>query len=202
MTEPFEQTGSPHPNPSPEGEGLSCRTPDMTSLDTSRRTNTPPLQGRGKGWGLSANRNAEIASYAHEMRRNPTEPEKRLWRALSNRQIDGHKFRRQARIGPFIADFLCPQKAQVVEVDGETHDVDTDRGRNMELGRLGFRVLHVTNGDVMRNIEGVLTAILCALEAASDRWASPHPHPSPEGEGLKKVEAQKLPGISLEGSVG
>ena len=201
MTEPFEQTRSPHPNPSPEGEGLR-RAAQMTSLDTSKRTNTPPLQGRGKGWGLSANRNAEIANYAHEMRCNPTEPEKRLWRALSNRQLGEHKFRRQSRIGPFIADFLCPQKALVVEVDGETHDVDKDRGRDMALGRLGFRVLHVTNGDVMRNMEGVLTAILCALEAAPDRWESPHPNPSPEGEGLKAVEAQKLLGISLEGSAG
>ena len=30
----------------------------------------------------------------------------------------------------------------------------------------------------------------------------PHPNPSPEEEGLKEVEAQKLLGISLEGSVG
>ena len=30
----------------------------------------------------------------------------------------------------------------------------------------------------------------------------PHPNPSPEGEGLEAVEAQKLLGISLEGSVG
>ena len=201
MTETAEQTGSPHPNPSPEGEGLR-RATEMTSLDTSKRTNTPPLQGRGRGWGLSAARNAEIANYAHEMRRNPTEPEKRLWRALSNRQLDGHKFRRQSRIGPFIADFLCPHKAQVVEVDGETHDVDTDRGRDMALGQMGYRVLHVTNADVMRNMEGVLTAILSALEAAPDRWESPHPNPSPEGEGLKTVEAQKLLGISLEWNVG
>ena len=73
MTETAEQTGSPHPNPSPEEEGLR-RAAEMTSLDTSKRTNTPPLQGRGKGWGLSAARNAEIASYAHEMRRTPTDP--------------------------------------------------------------------------------------------------------------------------------
>ena len=202
MTETAEQTERPHPTPPPEGEGLKIPRQKWTLSDQAKQQNTPPLQGRGRGWGLSANRNAEIAHYAHEMRRNPTEPEKRLWRALSNRQLGEHKFRRQARIGPFIADFLCPQKAQVVEVDGETHDVDTDRGRDMALGRLGFRVLHVTNADVMRNIEGVLTAILAALDATPDRWTRPHPNPSPEGEGLNTVEAQKLLGISLEGSVG
>ena len=201
MIETFEQTEGPHPNASPEGEGLKRPRQKWTLSDQAKQQNAPPLQGRGRGWGLSANRNAKIAGYAHEMRRNPTEPEKRLWRALSNRQPDGHKFRRQARIGSFVADFLYPQKALIVEVDGETHDVDTDRGRNMALGRLGFCVLHVTNADVMRNIEGVLTAILGALDQAPDRWAKPHPNPSPEGEGLFAVE-QKLLGISLEGGVG
>jgi very-short-patch-repair endonuclease len=36
---------------------------------------------------------AELLRRAHEMRRNPTEPEKRLWRSLSNGQLNGFKFR-------------------------------------------------------------------------------------------------------------
>ena len=91
---------------------------NLTPQEDSRRLNTPPLQGRGRGWGLSAIFLAELNSRAADMRRNPTEPEKRLWRALSNGQIEGHKFRREAVIGPYIADFLCPQKALIVEVDG------------------------------------------------------------------------------------
>jgi very-short-patch-repair endonuclease len=145
---------------------------------------------------------AEIAGYAREMRRNSTQPEIRLWRALSRSQLGGFKFRRQAEIGPFIADFLCPQKAFIVEVDGETHDVDQDRVRDRALERTGYRVFHVANTDVMGNIDGVLTAILGALEATPDRWEKPHPNPSPEGEGLMAVEAQKLLGSSHEGSVG
>ncbi len=171
---------------------------DWTLRDQARAQNSPPLQGRGRGWGLSANRIAEIAGYAREMRCNPTEPEIRVWHHLSRSQLGGFKFRRQAEIGPFIADFLCPQKALIVEVDGETHDVDRDRGRDAALGRLGFMVLHVTNPDVMRNIDGVLTAILGALEATPDRWERPHPNPSPEGEGLKR-DAAKSPSPSGEG---
>jgi very-short-patch-repair endonuclease len=38
------------------------------------------------------------------------------------RQLEGHKFRRQSVIDCFIADFLCPQKALIVEVDGDTHE--------------------------------------------------------------------------------
>jgi len=118
------------------------------------------------------------------MRRAPTEPEKRLWGKLSRSQLGGHKFRRQAVIGPFIADFLCAQKALIVEVDGDTHDASADRKRDGELQRLGFLVVHVANADVMNNLEGVCEAILRALDEAPDRWARPHPNPSPEGEGL------------------
>jgi very-short-patch-repair endonuclease len=171
-------------------------------FDKGWRPEAPPLQGRGLGWGLSVDQLRELHRRAAEMRRNPTEPEKRLWRHLSNRQLDGAKFRRQSVIGWFIADFLCPQKALIVEVDGDTHDEAKDRLRDDVLARRGFHVVRVTNDDVMRNMDGVLQLILAALNGAPDRWHSPHPNPSPEGEGLDAVEAQKLLGISLEGSVG
>jgi len=174
----------------------------LTPQEDARRLNSPPLQGRGRGWGLSAAFLAELHARAADMRRNPAEPEKRLWRALSNGQLAGHKFRRQAVIGLYIADFLCPKQALIVEVDGETHDAEHDRRRDTALADYGFRVLRVTNCDVMSNLEGVLTVILGALNAASDRWDGPHPNPSPEGEGLSSADAHKLLGISLEGSAG
>ncbi len=162
---------------------------------------TPPLQGRGKGWGLSVEQLRLLHKRAAEMRRNPTEPEKRLWRHLSNGQLGGHKFRRQAVIGWFIADFHCPQKALIVEVDGDTHDAAKDRLRDDVLAERGFRVVRVTNGDVMANMDGVLRHLLLVLDAMPDRWDRPRPNPSPEGEGLEAVEPRKLPGNSLEGSV-
>jgi very-short-patch-repair endonuclease len=182
----------PTPTPLLKGRGY----------DKGQRPEAPPLQGRGKGWGMSVEQLAELHKRAAEMRRNPTESEKRLWRHLSNGQLNSHKFRRQSVIGWFIADFLCPQKALIVEVDGDTHDEAKDRLRDDILAQQGFRVLRVTNQDVMTNMDGVLTFIAGALTDAPDRWHKPHPNPSPEGEGLEAVEAQKLPGISLEGSVG
>ncbi|MGV3554535.1 MAG: DUF559 domain-containing protein [Croceibacterium sp.] len=138
---------------------------------------------------------------ARDMRRNPTESEKRLWRNLSNSQLDGLKFRRQEVIGRFIADFMCPARSLIVEVDGDTHDEAKDRLRDDVLAQFGFLVLRVTNDDVMSNAEGVLPAIGLAAEGRTSRH-KPHPNPSPEGEGLFAVEAQKLLAISLEGSVG
>jgi len=141
---------------------------------------------------------AELQNRARQMRNNPTEPEKRLWRALSNGQLDGFKFRRQQVIGWFIADFVCASAKLIVEVDGDTHNEDDDRARDAALTEMGYRVIHVTNRDVMANIDGALRLIADTLRQID----SPHPNPSPEGEGLDAVEAQKLLGINLEGSVG
>ena len=60
---------------------------------------------------------------------------------------------------------------------------DRDMRRDAALGALGFTVIHVTNNDVMRNLDGVCSAIRAALDQTADRWDRPHPNPSPEGEG-------------------
>ncbi len=190
-----------------------------TRFDKGWSPKAPPLQGRGKGWGLSVEQLRRLHERAAEMRRNPTEPEKRLWRHLSNGRLAGAKFRRQSVIEWFIADFLCPRKALIVEVDGDTHDETKDRLRDDVLAHRGFRVVRVTNDDVMSNMDGVLQHILNAISAAPPRWNSPHPNPSPEGEGLERDanpsppreeqglrdvagEAQKLLGIRLETFLG
>ena len=170
-------------------------------IDKGWQKEAPPLQGRGLGWGLSQEQIDWLHERAREMRRNPTEPEKRLWRNLSNGQLDELKFRRQEVIGPYIADFMCPARSLIVEVDGDTHDEGKDRLRDDVLAQFGFLVLRVTNLEVMRNAEGVLMAIALAAAGRTSRH-NPHPNPSPEGEGLEEIEAQKLLGISLEGSVG
>jgi len=169
--------------------------------DKGWRPEAPPLQGRGLGWGLSVEQLRWLHERAREMRRNPTEPEKLLWRHLSNSQLGGLKFRRQEVIGPYIADFMCPARSLIVEVDGDTHDETKDRVRDEVLAGIGIAVLRVANGDVMTNSDGVLTAILAAAAGRSSRHR-PHPNPSPEGEGLEVVEGHKLLGIVLEGSDG
>lgn len=122
------------------------------------------------------------------MRREPREPEKRLWRHLSNSQLGGFKFRRQAAIPPFIADFFCPSKGLIVEVDGETHVSADDVARDATLQRRGFTTIRFTNHDFMANMDGVLTFLLERLHTLPDRWpgtsVGPTPVPSPEGEGL------------------
>jgi len=104
------------------------------------------------------------------MRRNPTEPEMRLWRHLSASQLAGHKFRRQAVIGYYIADFFCPHKKLIVEVDGDTHDIDSDFKGDDRLRSKGYRTVRFGNLDVMRNMDGVLTVLVEVLDGTPDRW--------------------------------
>jgi very-short-patch-repair endonuclease len=115
----------------------------------------------------------KLRERAQRMRRAPTEPEKRLWRHLSNSQLGGYKFRRQAAMPPFIADFFCPGKGLIVEVDGDTHKPGADARRDALLASRGFPTIRFTNHDVMANMEGVLITILQTLENLPDRrWGS------------------------------
>lgn len=105
------------------------------------------------------------------MRQEPTEPERRLWRALSRSQLGGYKFRRQATIGNRIVDFYCPAKALAVEVDGHTHDAVHDAACDRQMmDDCGVTVLRFGNVDVMTNIEGVLQVLINSLETLPDRW--------------------------------
>lgn len=158
----------------------------MRSADKGWQPEAPPLQGRGLGWGMSSDTLDDLHAKARANRRNPTEPEKRLWRHLSNSQLGGFKFRRQEVIGRHIADFACPAKGLVVELDGLTHsDRLADERRADAMARFGYRTVRFTNDDIIGNMDGVLTSLLAACKAAPDRRHSPHPNPSPEGEGLE-----------------
>ena len=108
---------------------------------------------------------------ARELRKRMTTPELVLWNALRALKPLGFHFRRQVPLGRYIADFVCHRHCLVVEVDGESHfgtGVARDRVRDAFLQGEGYRVVHVTNDEVMRNLDGVMRLVLHALEA-------PHP---------------------------
>jgi very-short-patch-repair endonuclease len=64
-----------------------------------------------------------------------------MWRLLRDRRLSGIKFRRQATVGPFIADFACASHRVIVELDGSQHaDSVSDRRRDAFLSHQGWRV--------------------------------------------------------------
>ena len=55
---------------------------------------------------------------ARELRWSMTDAERRLWALLRRKKLAGYRFRRQAPVGPYIADFFCPAARLIIEVDG------------------------------------------------------------------------------------
>ena len=105
-----------------------------------------------------------LAARARDMRRDPTEAERVMWRLLRGRRFEGRKFRRQQVLGRYIADFVCLEARLIVEVDGGQHaDNAYDRERDDWLKSQGFTVLRFWNGDVLRETEGVVHALEQAL---------------------------------------
>ena len=102
---------------------------------------------------------------AKELRRDMTESEKVLWRALRTNRLGGHHFRRQQVIDGFIADFYCHEAGLVLEVDGCSHrgQVEYDVERDAALKTRGLRVLRVTNEEVLGNLPEVLARIEDAI---------------------------------------
>jgi very-short-patch-repair endonuclease len=94
---------------------------------------------------------------ARRLRREATPPEQLLWSVLRGRRLAGLKFRRQESFGPYIVDFVCPEKNLIAELDGSSHDekLVRDAVRTAWLVSHGYRVLRVLNRDVTEDLEAV-----------------------------------------------
>jgi very-short-patch-repair endonuclease len=128
----------------------------------------------------------ELLRRARAMRHDPAPAEKKLWRLLRDRQLNGFKFRRQHRIAGYIADFYCHEAALVVELDGASHGdrVAYDERRTKRIERRGHHVIRFVNDDVFWHTDAVLQAIYDECLRLSGRVeeieAGPHPGPLPE----------------------
>ncbi len=122
----------------------------------------PPLWGKVGMGGMHK-------AQARQLRKNPTEAERVLWRHLRLRQLEGYKFRRQQPIGPYIVDFVCFENGLVIELDGGQHceQVAYDAERSAWLQAQGFRVLRFWNHEVLQDIEAVKGAIREAVTPPS-----------------------------------
>jgi very-short-patch-repair endonuclease len=109
-------------------------------------------------------RDGQKRDLARRLRTDMTDCERHLWRDLRSRRFEGHKFRRQVPVGPFIADFACVQSRLIIELDGGQHSGnERDQSRDAFLEREGWRVLRFWNNEVLQNREGVLNVIAEAL---------------------------------------
>ena len=118
---------------------------------------------------------------SRELRNNPTDAERKLWGALSNRRLNGVRFNRQVPIGPFICDLVARAPKLIIEVDGGQHAIEAvaDASRSRFPRERGYRVIRFWNNDVLQNIEGVVEAIVQTLADM------PSPTPPAGGRGSR-----------------
>ena len=160
------------------------------------RSTYPPLEGEGRlayseaecetGWGdLSASEMPMVSTLirraaAKRLRANTTPHERALWRALKELPVDGTHFRRQAPIGPYVVDFLCPAKRLIIELDGGHHNEDEttkrDGKRQLWLEREGYRVIRFWNSEITGDLTAVIERIYVELYGSRDAEVSPLKH--------------------------
>jgi very-short-patch-repair endonuclease len=144
------------------------------------------LPGTGRGTGAAGGGGVPHmlrpeVSLARKLQREMSLPEVLLWEHLRG-QKTGFKFRHQHPIGPYACDFYCAAAKLGVEVDGEYHRRgdrplrDADRDQFFELN--GYRVLRVAAGEVLRDIEAVVTMIVSIVSSAA-RGPPPPPARAP-----------------------
>ncbi len=113
---------------------------------------------------------AKAFEFARQNRKVNTDAEDILWQMLRNENL-GVKFRREHPIEDFIADFVCLEKALIIEVDGGYHSEDAqqkwDEERTEILNQIGFEVLRFTNEQVLKEREKVLDTIKLKLKEKS-----------------------------------
>jgi very-short-patch-repair endonuclease len=69
----------------------------------------------------------------------------------------------------YIADFCCPEKKLIIELDGGQHleQREYDDQRTTHLASFGYKVLRFWNGEISENLDGVLEAIYAELNKPS-----------------------------------
>jgi very-short-patch-repair endonuclease len=99
------------------------------------------------------------------LRTDMTPQERRVRAKLRelNRMLGWH-FRRQAPIGPFIADFADLGRRLVIEIDGGGHGGQRDARRDAWLAAQGFEVMRFWNSEVAGNLEGIGRAVMNRVE--------------------------------------
>ena len=113
-----------------------------------------------------------------ELRHQMSKAEVVLWTQLKGKKMQGHKFRRQYGVGPYVLDFYCPKLRLAIEIDGDSHfqagAEEYDRDRQALIEKLGIRFLRFTNLGVYESLNGVLEKVADAVQRIKrDSTASP-----------------------------
>ena len=96
--------------------------------------------------------------FARRLRKEMTDAERFVWARIRYRQIKNLKFRRQAPIGPYIADFVCHEIRLIIELDGGQHaeQIEADEARTRWLEAAGYRIIRFWNHEVFEDWDRIV----------------------------------------------
>ena len=166
---------------------------------------SPKERGASKASEFGYHTNTEdqwisVSNYAKQNRKEPTEAENILWQELRNRNLKGFEFRRQHAIAGFIPDFVCLDRKLMVEIDGGYHNEPEqqkyDSARTEWLNEHGYRMVRVTNEEVLKQLPLVLIKLEQALSVAPESGQANEA--LSKGEGLGEVTGIKVNATILE----
>jgi very-short-patch-repair endonuclease len=107
---------------------------------------------------------ADLRDFAKELRGMQTGAEALFWEQVRAGRLNGHKFKRQVPIAPYIVDFLCSSARLIVELDGRPHEDPLqqakDERRDRFLEQQGFHVLRFSNDEFLGNPQLVMEKVL------------------------------------------
>lgn len=102
-------------------------------------------------------------SKRRRLRREQTTAEKLVWRFLRNRRTKNFKFRRQYSVDKFVIDFYSPELKLAVEIDGDVHDLPTQKEhdimRQSYLESFGIKFIRIRNEELFANTDKALGRI-------------------------------------------
>lgn len=100
---------------------------------------------------------------ARRLRQTSGLAEQKVWSLVRSGKIEGHKFRRQHPVGPYICDFVCEHLRLVVEIDGGVHGLDDvaqrDLERQLAIEQLGWTVVRFSNEQALGRPDLITSAI-------------------------------------------
>ena len=134
-----------------------------------------------------------------------TLPEVLLWQQLKLRP-GGYQFRKQHPLGRYVLDFACIRARLAIEIDGEAHNrsghPERDDARDAWVLTQGFATLRFPALEVLKNMEGVVIAIVeaCAARAQPNPLLKGDVARSDRGAGLRRVRLSTVRSPSIDPS--
>jgi tRNA/rRNA methyltransferase len=117
------------------------------------------LAERGQGQSGERGESSSMRGLARLLRRNPTDAERMLWKALTTDRRFAGQFKRQTPVGRHIPDFVSFAKRVAIELVNadESEAIVQDRAaRQAWLEARGYRVCVLEASDVERDVAGEL----------------------------------------------